>query len=104
MLLSLAFACSGLTIYMVWRSLALGEAVQREAMAVRRCVILMSEAERSRISREQLAAATHERDNLRSRLNAARQRIDVLLERLPHEPPTPAAEVPVDGAAGRSPT
>jgi len=28
----------------------------------------------------------HERDNLRSRLNAARSRIDVLLERLPHEP------------------
>ena len=27
----------------------------------------------------------HERDNLRSRLNAARSRIDVLLERLPRD-------------------
>ncbi|MDQ2927579.1 MAG: DUF904 domain-containing protein [Pseudomonadota bacterium] len=35
---------------------------------------------------EQLAAITHERDNLRSRLNAARSRIDVLLERLPRDP------------------
>ena len=35
--------------------------------------------------REQLAAVAHERDNLRSRLNAARSRIDVLLERLPRD-------------------
>jgi cell division protein ZapB len=35
---------------------------------------------------QQLAAVTHERDNLRSRLNAARSRIDALLERLPAEP------------------
>ncbi len=34
----------------------------------------------------QLAATTGERDNLRSRLNAARSRIDTLLERLPREP------------------
>lgn len=32
---------------------------------------------------QQLAAMTSERDNLRSRLSAARSRIDVLLERLP---------------------
>jgi cell division protein ZapB len=32
---------------------------------------------------QQLTAVTHERDNLRSRLNAARSRIDALLERLP---------------------
>jgi len=32
---------------------------------------------------QQLAAVTHERDNLKSRLNAARGRIDALLERLP---------------------
>jgi cell division protein ZapB len=36
----------------------------------------------------QLAAVTHERDNLRSRLNAARSRIDGLLQRLPREPST----------------
>ncbi|MDQ6679831.1 MAG: cell division protein ZapB [Pseudomonadota bacterium] len=40
---------------------------------------------------EQLGAVTHERDNLRSRLNAARHRIDVLLERLPRGPETPVA-------------
>jgi cell division protein ZapB len=34
----------------------------------------------------QLGAVTSERDNLRSRLNAARTRIDVLLQRLPREP------------------
>jgi cell division protein ZapB len=41
---------------------------------------------------EQLAGATHERDSLRSRLNAARSRIDALLERLPAEAP-----IAVDG-------
>ena len=38
---------------------------------------------------QQLAAVTHERDNLKSRLNAARGRIDALLERLPADPPSP---------------
>ncbi|HEY2561966.1 MAG TPA: DUF904 domain-containing protein [Caldimonas sp.] len=36
----------------------------------------------------QLGAVTNERDNLRSRLNAAKSRIDVLLQRLPREPLT----------------
>ena len=36
---------------------------------------------------EQVAALTHERDSLRSRLNAARARVDALLERLPAEAP-----------------
>jgi hypothetical protein len=31
---------------------------------------------------------THERDNLRSRLNAARGRIDALLDRLPVDAPS----------------
>jgi chromosome segregation ATPase len=35
---------------------------------------------------QQCAAVTQERDNLRSRLNAARNRIDTLLARLPTEP------------------
>ncbi len=34
---------------------------------------------------QQLAAVTQERDSLRSRLTAARARIDTLLERLPAE-------------------
>jgi len=40
----------------------------------------------------QLGAVTSERDALRSRLNAAKSRIDVLLQRLPRDP--------VDGADG----
>ena len=39
---------------------------------------------------QQLVAVTSERDSLRSRLNAARGRIDTLLERLPLDPSTPA--------------
>ena len=39
---------------------------------------------------QQLGAVTQERDSLRSRLNAARGRIDALLERLPAEMPAPA--------------
>ena len=39
----------------------------------------------------QLAAVTNERDNLRSRLNAARTRIDGLLQRLPREPVGPGS-------------
>lgn len=35
----------------------------------------------------QLTAITQERDSLRSRLNAARARVDALLERLPAEVP-----------------
>jgi cell division protein ZapB len=34
---------------------------------------------------EQLASVTQERDSLRSRLHAARSRVDALLERLPVE-------------------
>lgn len=40
---------------------------------------------------EQLAQVTHERDSLKSRLNAARSRIDALLERLPGEQSVTAA-------------
>jgi len=48
----------------------------------------------------QLAAVTHERDNLRSRLNAARSRIDVLLQRLPREPAPPTDGAAIDGHGG----
>ncbi len=40
---------------------------------------------------EQLHILTHERDALKSRLAAARSRIDALIERLPEQP---AAEIP----------
>jgi len=38
---------------------------------------------------EQVAALTQERDSLRSRLQAARHRIDALIERLPTTPDQP---------------
>lgn len=44
---------------------------------------------------QQLQAVTAERDSLKSRLAAARARIDALLERLPAEP----TSTPPDGAA-----
>jgi len=50
----------------------------------------------------QLAAVTNERDNLRSRLNAARNRIDGLLQRLPREPAVPGSTA-VDGKDGGEP-
>jgi cell division protein ZapB len=43
---------------------------------------------------QQLAAVTQERDSLRSRLNAARGRIDALLERLPAEAGNGAGSAP----------
>lgn len=36
---------------------------------------------------EQVYALTQERDSLKSRLSAARQRVDALIERLPATPP-----------------
>ena len=41
----------------------------------------------------QLLGLTQERDSLRSRLNAARARIDALLERLPVEPSNEAGKI-----------
>ena len=46
---------------------------------------------------QQLSTVTGERDNLRSRLNAARARIDILLDRLPADAASvalPAALLP----------
>ena len=46
----------------------------------------------SSLIEQQLAAVTAERDSLKSRLAAARSRIDALLERIPHdEAAAPAA-------------
>lgn len=50
---------------------------------------------------QQLASVTTERDSLRSRLNAARARIDTLLERLPAESTAPAHPVTHLSAAPR---
>ena len=43
-------------------------------------------------STEQLALLTHERDSLKSRLGAARARVDALLERLPEAMSTESAK------------
>ena len=43
---------------------------------------------------QQLATVTGERDSLRSRLNAARSRIDALLERLPPDGETEEGRAP----------
>jgi cell division protein ZapB len=54
------------------------------AERVERLVLRHEEVKRTNsLLEQQLAAMTSERDNLRSRLSAARSRIDVLLERLP---------------------
>jgi len=61
--------------------------IEELAERVERLLLRHEEVQRTNaLLREQLAAITHERDNLRSRLNAARSRIDVLLERLPRGP------------------
>ncbi len=57
------------------------------AERVERLLLRHGELQRTNaLLQQQLSAVTHERDNLRSRLNAARNRIDVLLERLPRDP------------------
>ena len=51
---------------------------------------------------QQVQSLASERDNLRSRLGAARSRIDALLDRLPTEP-APAATGPGDSDQGQLP-
>ena len=60
--------------------------IEELADRVERLLLRHAELQRtSALLEQQLAAVSHERDNLRSRLNAARSRIDALLERLPVE-------------------
>ena len=57
-----------------------------EPLAERVDRVLLRHAELQRTNAllaEQVAALTHERDSLRSRLQAARARVDALIERLP---------------------
>ena len=76
--------------------------IEELADRVERLLLRHEEVQRTNaLLREQLAAVAHERDNLRSRLNAARSRIDVLLERLPRDgdaaPAGTAAAAPEGG-------
>jgi cell division protein ZapB len=58
------------------------------AERVERLLVRHEEIKRTNaLLEKQLAEVTHERDSLRSRLNAARGRIDALLERLPGDKP-----------------
>ena len=59
-----------------------------EELAERVERLLLRHAELARTNEllcEQLGSVTHERDSLRSRLSAARGRIDAFLERLPEQ-------------------
>ncbi|MES2227442.1 MAG: cell division protein ZapB [Pseudomonadota bacterium] len=60
--------------------------IEELADRVERLLLRHAELQRTNaLLAQQVAAVAHERDNLRSRLNAARSRIDALLERLPTE-------------------
>jgi len=61
-------------------------AVQMEQLAerVERLLVRYEELQRTNaLLAEQVEVLTHERDSLKSRLAAARSRVDALLERLP---------------------
>jgi uncharacterized protein (TIGR02449 family) len=65
------------------------------AERVERLLLRHEELQRTNaLLEQQLAAVGHERDSLRSRLSAARNRIDALLERLPSDAPPPSAPTP----------
>jgi cell division protein ZapB len=69
--------------------------LQDLAERVDRLVLRHEELQRtSTLIEQQLAAVTSERDSLRARLGAARQRIDALLARLPSEEHAGAADQP----------
>jgi cell division protein ZapB len=64
---------------------------------IERLVLRHAELERTNtLLRQQLDGVTSERDSLRSRLTAARTRIDTLLERLP---PSTGPSATTDGPA-----
>jgi len=73
--------------------------IQDLADRVERLLLRHDELQRTNaLLEQQLAAVTQERDNLRSRLNAARSRIDALLERLPAEPAPTTTESDAAGS------
>ena len=65
------------------------------AERIERLVLRHAELQRTNsLLGSQLAEVGAERDSLRSRLSAARARIDALLDRLPAEPAAPVALAP----------
>ena len=74
--------------------------IEELADRVERLLLRHEELQRTNtLLKAQLGAVTSERDNLRGRLNAARSRIDVLLQRLPREPASTSDGVALDGGA-----
>ena len=78
--------------------------IEELADRVERLLLRHDELQRTNaLLEQQVVAVTHERDNLRSRLNAARSRIDALLDRLPTEPVAAAPKSDADSAGSASP-
>ena len=77
--------------------------IEELADRVERLLVRHEELQRTNaLLEQQLAGVNHERDSLRSRLNAARSRIDGLLERLPADAAAPADVADVAGVASAS--
>ena len=75
--------------------------IEELAERVERLLLRHQELQRTHaLSLQQQVVVVAERDSLRSRLAAARQRVDALLDRLPAIEPSAAA---VDDEAGGSP-
>jgi len=71
--------------------------IEELAERVERLLLRHQELQRTHaLTLEQLAGVTLERDSLRSRLTAARQRVDALLDRLP------VADTPANATADPS--
>ena len=69
--------------------------IEELADRVERLLLRHHELQRTHaLAVQQLSVMTAERDSLRSRLAAARQRVDALLDRLPAAEPTAAATEP----------
>ena len=67
--------------------------LEQLAERVERLLLRHGELQRTNtLLHEQIEQLTRERDNLKSRLGAARHRIDALLDRLPHEASAKEAE------------
>jgi uncharacterized protein (TIGR02449 family) len=74
--------------------------IEELADRVERLLVRHEEVKRTNeLLEQQLAAVTAERDSLRSRLNAARSRIDALLDRLPADTMVSTTAHREDGAA-----
>jgi len=75
--------------------------IEELAERVERLLLRHEELQRThRLTVQQLGTVSAERDSLKSRLAAARQRVDALLDRLPAN----AVAVPGSGAAASHPT